>query len=132
MSESPSVIDQYIEQCLPELRPRLYELKNTIMEAAPEATERFSYQMPTFFYHGNLVHFAVFKSHIGFYPAPSGISAFQEALSVYKWAKGSVQFPLDQPLPLELIRSIVEFRVKENDQMAMEKSRKKSLKGTKA
>lgn len=125
MTHHTSLIDDYIEQCVPELRERLYALKKTIMEAAPEATESFSYQMPTFVFHGNLVHFAVFKNHIGFYPAPSGISAYQEALSVYKWAKGSVQFPLNQPLPLDLIREIVAFRVAENLKLAEEKQLKK-------
>lgn len=81
--------------------------------------------MPTYALHGNLVHFAAYKNHIGFYPAPSGIEAFRDELSAYKGAKGSVQFPLNQPLPEELIRRIVEFRVKENVEKAAEKKRKK-------
>ncbi len=85
-----------------------------IKEAAPEATEKISYQMPTFYLHGNLVHFAAYKKHIGFYPSPSGIEAFKEEISSYKWAKGSVQFPLDKPIPYELIRKITIYRVKEN------------------
>mgnify|MGYP005845712007 CR=1 FL=1 len=82
----------------------------------------FSYQMPTFNLKGNLVHFAAFKQHIGFYPTPSGTVAFQEALSHYKGAKGSVQFPLNQPLPLELVTEIVRFRVEENLAAAAAKS----------
>jgi uncharacterized protein YdhG (YjbR/CyaY superfamily) len=81
--------------------------------------------MPTFFLHGNLVHFAAYKNHIGFYPAPRGIEAFQEELSRYKGAKGSVQFPIDQPLPLELISRIVKFRRLENLEKAKTKSQKK-------
>jgi uncharacterized protein YdhG (YjbR/CyaY superfamily) len=92
----------------------LNELRQTIREAAPQAEETISYQMPTFRLNGNLVHFAAFKNHIGFYPTPTGIEAFQKELSSYKGAKGSVQFPIDQPLPLSLIRRIVEYRVREN------------------
>jgi uncharacterized protein YdhG (YjbR/CyaY superfamily) len=89
-------------------------LRQTIRDAAPEAEETINYQMPTFTLNGNLVHFAALKSHIGFYPTPTGIEAFKEELSAYQGAKGSVQFPIDQPLPLSLIRRIVEYRVKEN------------------
>ena len=78
-------------------------MRATIRAAAPDAEEKISYQMPTFFLKGNLVHFAAFKQHIGFYPAPWGIEEFNEELSIYKGAKGSVQFPLDQPLPLDLV-----------------------------
>ena len=85
-----------------------------IKEAAPEATEKISYQMPTFYLHGNLVHFAAYKEHIGFYLSPSGIEAFKEEISSYKWAKGSVQFPLDKPIPYDLIRRITAYRVAEN------------------
>ena len=87
---------------------------NTIREAAPEAREAISYRMPTFKLNGNLVHFAAFKNHIGFYPTPSGIEQFKKELSLYKWAKGSVQFPLDKPIPFDLVKKIVIFRVKEN------------------
>lgn len=83
-----------------------------------------SYQLPTYFLKGNLVHFAAFKSHIGFYPAPSGIEAFQQELAVYKSSKGAVQFPIDEPLPLELVGRIVQFRVRENlEKAAQKKSR---------
>lgn len=92
----------------------LTQLRSEIKKAAPGAAEAISYGIPTFKLNGNLVHFAAFKNHIGFYPAPSGIDAFREELSTYKSAKGSVQFPLDQPLPLSLISRIVRFRVREN------------------
>jgi uncharacterized protein YdhG (YjbR/CyaY superfamily) len=127
MSGQPSVIDDYISQCEPELQERLREIRRVIQEAAPDATEAFSYQMPTFVFHGNLVHFAAFKNHIGFYPAPSGIEAFKDEISVYKWAKGSVQFPIDQPIPFDLIRRIVLFRVEENQRIADEKKARKKL-----
>ncbi|MCM3786249.1 DUF1801 domain-containing protein [Neobacillus mesonae] len=107
-------IDAYIAVFLPEVQDVLQTLRQVIKEAAPEAKEKISYQMPTFELRGNLVHFAAFKNHIGFYPGASGIAAFQDELSVYKSAKGSVQFPLDQPLPYELISRIVKFRVMEN------------------
>ncbi|MDK9710663.1 iron chaperone [Acidaminobacter sp.] len=127
MTGQSSIIDDYISQCEPALQDRLREIRRVIQEAAPDAAEAFSYQMPTFVFHGNLVHFAAFKNHIGFYPAPSGIEAFKDEISVYKWAKGSVQFPLDQPIPFDLIRRIVLFRVEENQRLAEEKkARKKS------
>lgn len=111
-------IDEYIGQALPEVRELLQEIRKVIHEAAPEATEKISYQMPTFDLHGNLVHFAAFKKHIGFYPAPRGIEAFKDELSVYKGAKGSVQFPLNQPMPYDLIGRIVKFRAAENMEKA--------------
>lgn len=106
--------DEYIAQFPPDVREILQNLRAVIKEAAPEATEKISYQMPTFYLNGNLVHFAAYARHIGFYPAPSGIEAFKEELSPYKGAKGSVQFPLDKPLPIDLIGRIVRFRVSEN------------------
>lgn len=118
-------IDEYISQFAPEVQDKLKMIRTVIKEAAPEAEEKISYQMPTFALHGNLVHFAAFKKHIGFYPAPRGIEAFREELSVYKGAKGSVQFPLDQPLPFELISRIVQFRVAENIKKAEAKLKKK-------
>ncbi|QTH40456.1 DUF1801 domain-containing protein [Cohnella sp. LGH] len=111
-------IDEYIASFPPEIQQLLASVRETIREAAPEATEKISYQMPTYALHGNLVHFAAFKNHIGFYPAPQGIEAFKEELSVYKGAKGSVQFPLDQPLPLALIARIVKYRAEENKRKA--------------
>lgn len=118
-------IDEYIATFPEEVQTILQELRATIKAAAPDATETISYQMPTFFLNGNLVHFAAFKSHIGFYPAPRGIEAFKEELSGYKGAKGSVQFPIVEPLPLELITRMVKFRVEENLKKAESKPRKK-------
>jgi len=109
----------------------LNELRQTIREAAPEAQETINYQIPTFTLNGNLVHFAAFPNHIGFYPTPSGMEAFKKDLSGYEGAKGSVQFPIQEPLPLPLIRRIVEYRVKENVERKQKQkgSGKKSQKG---
>ncbi|MCL6460191.1 MAG: DUF1801 domain-containing protein [Gorillibacterium sp.] len=118
-------IDEYISQFTPEVQEKLEAIRKVIKEAAPEAEEKISYQMPTFVLHGNLVHFAAFKNHIGFYPAPRGIEAFKDELSQYKGAKGSVQFPLEKPLPYELISRIVRFRATENIERAEGKAKKK-------
>jgi uncharacterized protein YdhG (YjbR/CyaY superfamily) len=122
---TPRTIDEYIAGFPPEIRALLQEIRMTIREAAPDAEEAISYQMPTFRLHGNLVHFAAFKNHIGFYPAPTGIDEFREELAAYKGSKGAVQFPLDKPLPLDLIRRIVQFRVQENLAKAQAKRKKK-------
>src|SRR5512134_2358876 len=114
MARQFNTIDEYISTFPEDVQRILNELRQTIREAAPEAKETINYQIPTFTLHGNLVHFAALKNHIGFYPTPSGMEAFSKELSGYKQAKGSVQFPIDQPLPLALIRRIVEYRVKEN------------------
>jgi uncharacterized protein YdhG (YjbR/CyaY superfamily) len=114
MNREFKTIEEYINTFPEKVRNILNELRQTIRDAAPDAEETISYQMPTFRLNGNLVHFAAFKNHIGFYPTPSGIEAFKDELSSYTGAKGSVQFPIDQPLPLSLIRRIVEFRVREN------------------
>jgi uncharacterized protein YdhG (YjbR/CyaY superfamily) len=121
----PKNIDEYITGFPPDVQKILQKIRTTIHEAAPEATEKISYQMPTFFLKGNLVHFAGFKEHIGFYPVPTGIEKFKKELSVYKQGKGSVQFPLDQPMPYDLITKIVKFRVKENLAAAAAKEKKK-------
>ncbi len=107
-------IDEYIGRFPIATQNLLQQVRQTIKSAAPDATEAISYQMPTFKLNGNLVHFAGYKNHIGFYPAPVAIKEFQQELSVYKNAKGSVQFPLDRPLPLDLIRRMVIFRVEKN------------------
>lgn len=117
-------IDEYIATFPVEVQVLLEELRATIKAAAPEAEEKISYQMPTFFLTGNLVHFAAYRKHIGFYPSSSGIQAFKRELSVFKGAKGSVQFPLDRPLPLELVGRIVKYRVAENLKRAEEKSKR--------
>ncbi|MAT97106.1 MAG: hypothetical protein CL608_08190 [Anaerolineaceae bacterium] len=124
----PNSIDDYIANFPEAVQAKLQEMRVTIRKAAPEAQEAISYGMPTFKLNGNLVHFAAFKNHIGFYPVPSGIEAFQEELSVYKQGKGSVQFPLDQPLPLELVSRIAKFRVAENLEKAEAKAKKKKQK----
>lgn len=118
--------DEYISLFPKETQALLKQMRATIKEAAPDAEEAIKYQMPTFVLKGiNLVHFAAFKNHIGFYPVPTGIEKFKKELCVYKTSKGAVQFPLDRPLPLALIRKIVKFRVAENLKKAEEKSRKK-------
>lgn len=114
MARQFQTIDEYIGAFPEDVQRILNELRQTIKEAAPEAQETINYQIPTFTLNGNLVHFAAFEKHIGFYPTPSGMEAFKQELSRYKGAKGSVQFPIDEPLPLPLIRRIVEYRVKEN------------------
>ncbi|MFN7943998.1 MAG: DUF1801 domain-containing protein [Blastocatellia bacterium] len=120
----PLSIDEYIAGFPPHIRSILEKIRATISKAAPNAQEAIKYQMPTFTLHGNLVHFAACKNHIGFYPAPSGITQFSHELASYKSAKGSVQFPLDQPVPYELIGRIVRFRVKENLEKAATKQHK--------
>ncbi|GAB3898831.1 DUF1801 domain-containing protein [Larkinella knui] len=120
----PADIDSYIAGFPAETQDLLKQVRETVRKAAPDAGETISYGMPTFTLKGNLVHFAAFKNHIGFYPVPSGIDAFKEALAAYKGAKGSVQFPIDKPMPLDLIADIVKFRVTENLQKAEAKPRK--------
>ena len=124
-------IDEYISMFPEDVQRILNELRQTIREAAPAAQETINYQIPTFTLNGNLVHFAAFENHVGFYPTPSGMEAFKKELSGYKAAKGSVQFPIHEPLPLPLIRRIVEFRVKENLEKKLKKMSggKKSQKG---
>lgn len=115
MKQGYRTIDEYVRAFPPATQAILRRMRQIIREAAPEATETISYQMPTFKLNGrNLVHFAAWEKHIGFYPQPSGTAAFQKELSPYKGAKGSVQFPLDKPIPFDLVKKIVVFRVKEN------------------
>ena len=111
-------IVEYIATFPAEVQKTLLELRATIQDAAPSAEEKISYQMPTFFLKGNLVHFAAYKNHIGFYATPSGHQEFSKELSKYKQGKGSVQFPLNQPIPYDLIGQIAEFRAWENNEMA--------------
>lgn len=126
MNESaPATIDAYIAAFPDDVQAILQQIRRAVHEVAPEATEAIAYGMPTFRLHGNLVHFAAFKNHIGFYPVPSGIEAFQEELAAYKQGKGSVQFPLNRPMPYDLIRRIVEFRVRENTARAAAKNRRR-------
>ena len=115
-------IDEYIAAFPAEIQKTLQELRATIRAAAPEAVEKISYQMPAFALKGNLVYFAAFKNHIGFYPTSSGMRAFTKELSKYETSKGAARFPLDKPLPLKLISRIVKFRVAENLKKAGGKS----------
>ncbi|HRH59296.1 MAG TPA: DUF1801 domain-containing protein [Chitinophagaceae bacterium] len=115
-------IDTYIAAFPQPMRAMLEQLRQTILKAAPQAEEVISYQMPAFKYKGMLVYFAGYQNHIGFYPTASGIAAFKKELSAYKGAKGSVQFPANEPLPLALIAKIVKFRVKENNESAKQKA----------
>jgi uncharacterized protein YdhG (YjbR/CyaY superfamily) len=114
MNTKPDTIDAYIDSFPAEIQVKLQRIRSAIKAAAPEAQEAISYAMPTFKLQGNLVHFAAYRQHIGFYPAPSGLEAFKVEISSYKHSKGAVQFPLDQALPLDLIQKIVHFRVTEN------------------
>lgn len=123
--DSFTSIDEYIASFPEDVQAMLKDVRATVKAAAPDATEKISYAMPTFFQKGNLVHFAAFKNHIGFYPAPRGIEAFSDELAKYKGAKGSVQFPITEPMPLDLIRRIVEYRVLDNLQKAEAKKKKK-------
>lgn len=107
-------IDEYIATFPKNVQDILQELRKVIKEAAPEAKEAISYGMPTFKLNGNLVHFAAYKNHIGFYPAPSGIDSFKEKLAKYRTGKGTLQFPIDEPIPFELMKEVVRVRVKEN------------------
>jgi uncharacterized protein YdhG (YjbR/CyaY superfamily) len=125
---SASSIDEYIAEVPPEVQQVLGEMRELIRGSAPDATETISYAIPTFDLNGkHLVHFAAFKSHVGFYPTGSGAEAFKNELSAYKGGKGSVQFPLGEPLPADLIRRIVEFRV---DQVRRPTSTSKSATGS--
>lgn len=121
-----SSIDEYIAGFPPETQKVLEELRALIKASAPDATERISYAIPTFYLGGNLVHFAAYEKHVGFYPTGSGIEAFEDELKPYKSGKGSVQFPLGQPMPTDLIRRIVGYRVEENARKA---SRQRSRPG---
>jgi uncharacterized protein YdhG (YjbR/CyaY superfamily) len=110
----PKDIDEYISGFPPEIQEILGKVRATIRAAAPHARETISYRMPTFTLRGNLVHFAAFQKHIGFYPTPTGTEEFKKELAAYEGGKGSIRFPLDKPIPYDLISRVVEFRVKEN------------------
>src|SRR3954451_9147966 len=120
-----SSIDEYISSFPEDVQARLGEVRATIRAAAPGAEERISYGMPAFWQNGNLVYFAALKNHIGFYPTASGIEAFKDQLTAYEVTKGSIKFPNGQPLPLELISRVVEFRVSETSNKAAAKGSKK-------
>jgi uncharacterized protein YdhG (YjbR/CyaY superfamily) len=124
-TDKPNNIDEYIAGFPKETQEILEQVRATIKKAAPEAEETISYAIPTFTLNKTyLVYFAGFKNHIGFYPTPSGIKEFEKDFSVYKTGKGSIQFPLDKPMPLDLITRIVKFRLKENIERAKTKGKK--------
>lgn len=118
VKNTPATVDEYIAQYPDGVQKKLQQVRNTIRKAAPGAEECISYGMAGYKYHGMLVYFAAWKTHIGFYAVPTAHAAFKEELSAYKGAKGSVQFPLDKPMPTALITRIVKFRVKENEEKA--------------
>ena len=120
-TKKPANIDEYIGTFPNDVQEILEKIRATIQKAAPDANEKISYSMPAFEQNGIVVYFAAFKNHIGLYALPSGHETFREELLKYKSGKGSVQFPLDQPMPFDLIAKIVKFRVKEN----LEKTNKK-------
>ena len=124
-TNNAKTIDEYIAKCPAEVQQKLKDMRATIKAAAPNATEKISYQIPTFYLEGNLVHFGALKSHIGFYPTPSGVQAFIKETKKYASTKGAIQFPLNEPLPLKLVSKIVKFRVKENLKRAELKSKKR-------
>lgn len=113
-SQSPKTIDEYLAGFPPETQAILAKIRAIIHEEAPGVEEAIAYGIPTFRLQSNLVHFAGYQKHIGFYPTPAGIEAFNRQISAYKHAKGSVQFPLDQPMPYDLIRAMVRFRVRQS------------------
>jgi uncharacterized protein YdhG (YjbR/CyaY superfamily) len=122
-----NTIDEYIKAFPESMQEKLQRIRSTIRKAAPDATEAISYGMPTFKHHGNLVHFAGYENHIGFYPGASGISTFKKELTGYVTSKGTIRLPLDKPLPIALIAKIVKLRVKDNagrgKRMALKKAK---------
>jgi len=123
--KAPKNIDEYIAGFPPEIQEILQKIRLTIRKAAPKAEEAIKYMMPTFTLNGNLVHFAAFKNHIGFYPAPKGIEAFKDELAAYELSKGTIRFPLDKPIPYTLIGKIVKLRVTQNLEKSAAKGKKK-------
>jgi uncharacterized protein YdhG (YjbR/CyaY superfamily) len=122
MSAKVKTIDEYIAGFEDDIQKTLQEIRNFIKSVAPEATEKISYGIPTFYLNGNLVHFAAFKDHYGFYPTPSGIDEFEKELAPYRSGKGTLRFPVNKPLPWKIIKKVIHFRVKEN----LNKKRSKS------
>ncbi len=121
---SPKNIDEYIAQFSPEIQAIMQTVRKAIHEAAPLATEKISWQMPTFYHYGNLIHFAGNKNHLGIYPGASGVEHFAAELTEYKTSKGAIQFPYAKPLPIELIQTITKYRMAENEAWAAEKANK--------
>ena len=119
--EETTTIDEYIRRFPPDIREILQHLRKIVLTTAPGAEEMIRYGIPTFRLNGNLVHFAAYRNHIGFYPAPSGIEAFRDELAPYIHGKGTIRFPIHEPIPYDLVRRIVEFRVQENTNAAKTK-----------
>ncbi|MDR2792962.1 MAG: DUF1801 domain-containing protein [Treponema sp.] len=114
MTEKIKNIDEYIANFDTEVQKTLNELRNFIKSEAPDATEKISYGMPAFYLKGNLVHFAAFKGHYGFFPGPSGIDEFEEELSPYRSGKGTLRFPFNKQIPWDILKKVIQYRVKEN------------------
>ncbi|MBL7996449.1 DUF1801 domain-containing protein [bacterium] len=123
MKKAITSIDEYIDAFPIDVQDKLQAVRRTIRNSAPKAVEAISYQIPTFKLHGNLVHFAAYKNHIGFYPTSSPIKVFAKELTRYKTSKGAIQFPIDEPIPLGLVRKIVKYRVKESTEKAKRKAK---------
>lgn len=121
----PKNISDYIRDCPKKIQPTLNKMRAAIKKAAPGAEEKISYMMPTFALEKNLVHFACFKNHIGFYPGPQAVVVFKNDLLKYKTSKGAIQFPIEEPIPITLIKKIVKFRVKQV--LALRKTNHKNL-----
>ena len=119
-----ATVDEYIKRCPPGMQPILQKLRRTIKATAPKAEEVISYAIPGYKYHGMLIFFAAFKNHISVYPAPRGNDAFKKELSAYKGGKGTIQFPLEEPIPFDLVIRIIKFRMKENEERAAAKNKK--------
>lgn len=124
----PQTVDEYIKHAPIFAYEKLSKIRSIIQETAPDAKEKISWKMPTYDYYGNLVHFAFNKNHLGFYPGESGVRVFSDHLQEYKSSKGAIQFPYDQPLPEELIKAIVLYRIKENEEFEKEKIKNKKKK----
>jgi uncharacterized protein YdhG (YjbR/CyaY superfamily) len=119
-----NAIDEYIKTFEPEVQKVLNEIRNFIKAEVPAATEKIAYGMPTFYLNGNLVHFAAFKDHYGFFPSPSGIDAFEKELAPYRSGKGTLRFPIEKPVPWEVIKKVVQFRAEENLNKVKDKKKK--------
>ena len=121
---APQTIDEYIAGYPPEVQKVLKKVRSTIKQAAPEAVEAIKYQIPTFVLNGNLVSFAAYKTHLGVYPVPAGTQKFQKAIAIYRAAKSTLKFPLDEPVPYELIGQLVKYLIKERAASAKAKLKK--------
>ena len=125
MDKNPETVDEYIAQFIPDVQKTLNEIRSFIKREVPEAIEKISYGIPTFYLNGNLVHFAAFKDHYGFFPSPSGIDQFEKELAPYRSGKGTLRFALDKPIPWTILKKVIRFRIKENLIKAEQKRKKK-------